>query len=90
MKNDIAIAYVDLGALLSEKGQYQDAVAAFRRAVELDPGQPDAHYRLARAYKAMGRIAESQEELAKVRDLHQEADDSLASKIATPPPALPQ
>ena len=90
MKNDIGIAYLDLGAVLSEKGQYEAAAAALRRAVELDPTQPDAHYRLARAYKAMGSIAESQKELAKVRELHQESDDSLASKIATPPPALPQ
>jgi predicted Zn-dependent protease len=30
MKNDIDIAYIDLGAVLSQKGQYQDAVAALR------------------------------------------------------------
>jgi tetratricopeptide (TPR) repeat protein len=89
MKNDIDIAYIDLGAVLSQKGQYQDAVAALRRAVELDPSQPDPHYHLARVYKAMGRTAESQKEFAKVRELHQDSDDSLASKIATPPP-LPQ
>jgi Tfp pilus assembly protein PilF len=56
----------------------------------LDPSQPDAHYRLARAYKAMGRIPESQQEYAKVQELHHESDDSLASKIAVPPPPLPQ
>jgi len=90
MKNDIRIAYIDLGAVLSEKGQYEDAIAALRRAVELDPSQPDAHYRLARAYRAMGKVAESQKEFAKVRQLHDESDDSLASRMAAAPPPLPQ
>jgi Tfp pilus assembly protein PilF len=90
MKNDIQIAYIDLGVVLTEKHQHEDAVAALQRAVELDPSQPDAHYRLARVYKAMGKISESQKEYAKVQELHQESDDSLASKIATPPPPLPQ
>jgi len=75
-----------LGAVLTEKDQYEDAVAALQRAVELDPSQPDAHYRLACVYKAMGRIPESQKEYAKVQELHRESDDSLASKIAAPPP----
>ena len=90
MKNDIQIAYIDLGVVLTEEHQYEDAVAALRRAVELDPSQPDAHYRLARAYKAIGRIPESQKEFAKVQELHQQSDDSLASKIGVLPPPLPQ
>lgn len=40
-------------------------VAALRRAVELDPAQPDAHYRLGRVYQAMGKTLESQKQFAK-------------------------
>jgi tetratricopeptide (TPR) repeat protein len=89
-KNDIRLAYIDLGAILTEQKQYPAALAALRRAVELDPGQPDAHYRLGRAYQALGKTAESQKEFAKVRELHQKADEPLAAKISTSPLPLPQ
>jgi tetratricopeptide (TPR) repeat protein len=68
-KNDVRIAYVDLGAVLTQQKHYEEAVTALRRAVELDPAQPDAHYRLGRAYQAMGNSAESQKEFARVREL---------------------
>ena len=88
IKNDLRFAYVDLGAVLMQQKQYEDAAVAFQRAVELDPAEPDAHYRLARVYQAMGRTEQSQSEFAKVRELHEKADESLASKIpAAPAPA---
>jgi len=58
--------------------------------VELDPAQPDAHYRLGRVYQAMGDAAQSQKEFAKVRELHRKADEPLASKMSSAPPPLPQ
>jgi len=58
--------------------------------VELDPAQPDAHYRLGRVYQAIGNAAESQKEFAKVRELHEKADEPLASKMSAAPPPLPQ
>jgi tetratricopeptide (TPR) repeat protein len=89
-KNDIRIAYVDLGAILAQQKQYAEATTALRRAVELDPAQPDAHYRLGRVYQAIGNAAESQKEFAKVRELHEKADEPLASKMSAAPPPLPQ
>jgi len=61
-----------------------------KHAVGLDPAEPDAHYRLARVYQAMGRQEKSKQEFAKVRELHQKADEPLASKIATTPAPLRQ
>jgi tetratricopeptide (TPR) repeat protein len=90
MKKDIRIAYVDLGAVLAHQKQYGEAIAALHHAVELDPAEPDAHYRLAHVYQAMGNAEESQKEFAKVRELHEKGDQSLASKISTAPPPLPQ
>ena len=89
-KNDIRLAYVDLGAVLMQQKQYQEAVVTLRRAVELDPAQPDAHYRLGRTYQAMGDAMESQKEFAKVRALHEKANDPLASKMPASPPPLPE
>jgi hypothetical protein len=52
--------------------------------VKLDPGQPDAHYQLGRLYQATGKKADAERELAKVRELHQKADEGLAGKMPEP------
>src|SRR5258707_11851772 len=88
LKADIPLAYIDLGAILAEQKQYQQAFAALQRAVALDPDQPDAHFRLARVYKAVGNTAESQKEFAKVRELQKKADQTLASRMPTAAPPL--
>lgn len=46
-------------------------MTALQRAVELDPAQPDAHFRLVRLYQAMGNTPPAQKEFAKVRELHE-------------------
>jgi Flp pilus assembly protein TadD len=79
-----------LGTILTRQKQYGDAITALRRAVDLDPAQPDAHYRLGRVYQAMGNARRSEKEFARVRELHQKADESLASKMSTAPPPVPQ
>jgi tetratricopeptide (TPR) repeat protein len=89
-RNDIRIAYVDLGAILTEQGQYPAAIAALKRAVELDPEQPDAHYRLGRAYQATANQAAAQKEFAKVRELHDKSEEDVARKMSAAPPALQQ
>jgi tetratricopeptide (TPR) repeat protein len=90
LQNDIRIAFLDMGTILAQEKRYDEAVAALQRAVELDPAQPDAHYRLARVYQEMGKTAESQKEFAKVRELHEKADEAVASKMSAAPPSLPK
>ena len=88
LKDDIRIAYADLGAIYREQKQYNDALAAFQRAVKLDPAQPDTHFQLGRLYQAMGNTAAAKQEFAKVRELHKEADDVLLEKMSGSPPPL--
>jgi tetratricopeptide (TPR) repeat protein len=88
LKNDIRIAYLDTGAILMEQKHYQEALTALRRAEKLDPTQPDAHYRLGRLYREMGNAAASQREFAKVRELHEKADEDVTRKISDAPPSL--
>jgi len=90
LNNEVRNAYIDLGVVLTEQKRYGEAVAALQRAVKLDPAQPDAHYRLARVYQAMGDTAESQREFAKVRELHEKADEDLTHKMSASPPPLSQ
>ena len=58
------------------------------QAVALEPNQPDAHYQLGRLYQALGKPAEAEKELQKVRELHEKADEGVASKMSASPPAL--
>ena len=90
LQDDIRIAFLDMGTVFAQQKRYDEAVAALQRAVKLDPAQPDAHYRLAHVYQAMGKAAESQREFAQVRELHEKADESLASKMSAAPPPLSQ
>src|SRR5712664_4442587 len=86
LRDDIRIAYVDIGAILSDQKKYPEALAALLRAEKLDPAQPDAHYRLARLYRAMGNSVAAQREFAKVSELQEKAED-MAPKMSGSPPS---
>ena len=90
LKNDVRVAYSDLGAIFLERKQYQDAMTALQRAVELDPAQPDAHFRLGRLYQAMENTDAAQKEFARVRERHEKEDEDVAAKMSGAPPPLPQ
>jgi DNA-binding SARP family transcriptional activator len=49
--------------------------------VELEPDRTDAHYQLGRLYQALGNKAAAETELRKVRELHEQTDESLAGKM---------
>jgi tetratricopeptide (TPR) repeat protein len=78
------IAFVDLGVLLADQGHKEDAIAAFQRAIQMDPQQVDAHWRLARLYASMGRQQEAKAEFSKANDLHKQQDEPLATRMAAP------
>jgi cytochrome c-type biogenesis protein CcmH/NrfG len=86
-RDDIRIAYLDMGAILLDLKRFAEAVTALQHAEKLDPTEPDVHFRLGRVYQAMGDKAASAKEFAMVRELHQKADD-VASKMSIAPPAL--
>ena len=70
-----------LGWTLGESGQPQDALAALKRAVELDPDFADAWHDLALAREVVGDLEGMQEAFAEVYAL--DTDGSL------PPPRFP-
>ena len=87
-RNDLRIAYLDMGVILAQQNHHQEALAALQHAERLDPAQPDAHLRLGRLYQVMGDKPAAQKEFARLRELHQKADDDIASKMSGPPPSL--
>lgn len=81
LQNDNRLAYLDIGAILEDRRQYSEALAPLRRAIEIDPTQPDAHFRLGRAYQLLGNRAAADKEFAEVRKLKQKQAEDLASKM---------
>jgi tetratricopeptide (TPR) repeat protein len=49
-----APAYLELGNLLSERGQVAEAVGLYQKSIAADPNLSEAHFRLAQAYRHAG------------------------------------
>ena len=60
---NFAAAHVQLGILRSERGDYAAAATSYERALKLDPQMEEAHYRLAQAYRQLGKPELAKEEL---------------------------
>ncbi len=81
-RQDIRIAYFDLGVIYTAQRKYPEALDALRRAEMLDPQRPDVHYRLGRLYQAMGNSVESQKEFDRVKELHEKTEEDVAKKMS--------
>jgi len=82
INKDLRLAFVDMGVILTEQKKYQEALATLQRAEKLDSSQPDVHYRLGRLYQAMGKTAEAQKEMARVKELHEKEEEEVSRKMA--------
>ena len=60
---NLARGFLELGIFLSDQERYAEAVEQLRRATTLQPGVPQAHYRLAQAYRRTGQTALAEKEL---------------------------
>ena len=56
---DFPEAHLNLGNALEEQGQFDAAVACFRRARALDPNIPEAHNNLGNVLQMQGRLKEA-------------------------------
>lgn len=54
-----ASAHYNLGLIYQQRGQFEEAKASFRRAVEIDPDEMDAHYQLGRIAREEGRLGDA-------------------------------
>ena len=48
-------AWNNLGNVLVELGEHEDGLAAYQKALQVDPSYGDAHYNLADALEQLGR-----------------------------------
>jgi len=54
-----ALAHVQLGCVLAQKGQRDEAIAHFRRALEINPDFVQAHYNLGLALQETGQLEQA-------------------------------
>jgi tetratricopeptide (TPR) repeat protein len=71
LRPDFADAKVGLGKVLMRQGKPADAIPQLLDAIQLEPENEAAHYRLARAYRAVGRVQEADTEARRFQTLHQ-------------------
>ena len=69
-------AWNNLGNVLAEIGEWQEAVGSYRKALQIEPHYADAHFNLARTYLRRGDRTEAERHLVAVLDL--EPDDAGA------------
>ena len=71
-------ALIALGKVWISQGQPAKASTSLQEAVRIEPENEVAHYRLAQAYRKLGRSQEAGEEMALFKKLR-EASSSIAS-----------
>jgi tetratricopeptide (TPR) repeat protein/peroxiredoxin len=62
-------AHLQLGILFADRQKTPQAIEEFQRAIALEPGMAFAHYRLAQAYKRIGKADQAERELQLYRRL---------------------
>ena len=67
-------AYLQLGLIASAQDDSQQAITAYEKAVATDPNLVEAHYRLGRAYRRIGRKQDAQRELQIYQKLSKQSD----------------
>ena len=58
-RRDFAAACNDLGNVLIEEGRTAEAIAEYKRAIQIAPDFPEAHNNLGNAWQIAGRLEES-------------------------------
>lgn len=84
LRGDLHVPHEDLAILYADSKRYDAAIAEFREAIRTDSSSFDAHYRLARLYRELGRSADADAEFAIVKKLHQKKTEDSLMKVSGP------
>ena len=66
---DLVVTYINWGAALYEKGQYQDAIKVYREGINVNPLLASLHYSLGLALEKENKTAEAEAEMALARKI---------------------
>jgi tetratricopeptide (TPR) repeat protein len=97
LKPDLPQAHRDLGSALIQRGEVLEAIEHFKKVTELAPDEDTVYYRLALAYRKLGRKTEEQQALAEFarRKRASQARNSISGvpggeSLVEPAPPLPE
>src|SRR5687768_10770264 len=70
--------YADLGLICGKQGKYDEAVLLLKRAVDLQPGSADFHFKLGRTYQRRGSIDDTIRSWQRTIELDPDHVDALS------------
>jgi len=79
LDSSLTIAYLNLGAIYEERGEYTKALTKYDEAIQSNPYYEDAYYYRASLYYQLGRLQEAKEDCKKVLEL--ESDHALTHNL---------
>ncbi len=71
------LTHFGLAKMQEQKDDFQEAASHYRRAIEIEPNHPEAHYRLAVTLRKLGRMAEAKEAFERSRRLQSHSVRSM-------------
>jgi tetratricopeptide (TPR) repeat protein len=84
-KNPVSwLAHNNLGYVLRQKGQVDEAIVQYQKALEIDPGYANAHYNFGNALFQKGRVDEAMEHYQKALEIqpqYAEAHNNLGNVL---------
>jgi tetratricopeptide (TPR) repeat protein len=84
LDGSLAEAHLQLGILYADKHEYAKSFPEYKRALELNPDLPDAHYRLGQYYVRTGEKDQAQKEFEvfqKLKSEHMAAIDKERAEV---------
>ena len=76
--------YLDIGKLYFLNQRYEEAISAFRKVIELEPGKPQGYYNLGLIYESKNMLLQAKEMFTKTLELDSKfklAEDHLAKLV---------
>jgi len=73
-------AYLQLGILHSERGNFEQAIHDYQRAIEANPEIGEAHYRLGSAYRRIGEESKAEQEFQRYEKIEKAETAAIESQ----------
>lgn len=77
LDSDFSPAQLQLGILKSEQGDVSGSIAHFSRAIQIDPQNQEAHFRISQAYRKQGQTEKAKQELQIYQELSKKSSEQV-------------